>query len=318
MSERLPERPPAAVIVNPRSNLGKTGARMAQLRARLEAALGPHELLLTRAAGHASELASAAIARGAQQLVACGGDGTMSEVLDGLMNSGRASEVTLSLVPLGTGSDFARSLGEQRGLQGERRLDVARVHYRDAAGNQCARHMLNVASVGLSAESVRWIQAQARRGRRTRFSYLFSALVGLRRYEVSDVEISIDGAIVHRGPLCFCAIANGRYFGGGMPVAPHARIDDRLLDVTVVAKLPLWETLPFFARLLRGTHIGHPRTQVGRGVEISLLSAAPVWLEIDGEPVGTLPARVCVQPGALRLRPLSLADASLATTPARR
>jgi YegS/Rv2252/BmrU family lipid kinase len=306
------------VIVNPRSNLGKTGARLAQLHARLEAALGPHELLLTRAAGHASELASAAIARGAQHLVACGGDGTMSEVLDGLMNSGQAGEVALSLVPLGTGSDFVRSLGEQHELHGERQLDVARVHYRDTAGNERARHMLNVASVGLSAESVRWIQAQARRGRRTRFSYLFSALVGLRRYKVSDVEVSIDGALVHQGPLCFCAIANGRYFGGGMPVAPHARVDDGLLDVTAVAQLPLWETLPFFARLLRGTHIGHPRTQVGRGVEISLLSAAPIWLEIDGEPVGTLPARVCVQPGALRLRPLSLAVAATATTPARR
>lgn len=318
MSERLPARPPPAVIVNPRSNLGKTGARLAQLRAQLEAALGPHELLLTRAAGHASELAAAAIARGALHLVACGGDGTMSEVLDGLMNSGQAAEVALSLVPLGTGSDFARSLGDQREMHGERQLDVARVHYRDAAGKECARHMLNVASVGMSAESVRWIQAQARRGRRTRFSYLFSALAGLKRYKVSDVEISIDGAIVHQGPLCFCAIANGRYFGAGMPVAPHARIDDRLLDVTAVAKLSLWETLPFFARLLRGTHVGHRRTQVGRGAEISLLGAAPVWLEIDGEPVGTLPARVCVQPGALKLRPLNLALDTIGNTPAQR
>jgi diacylglycerol kinase (ATP) len=306
MSERPSAGPPAVVIVNPRSNLGKTGARLAALRARLDAALGSYELSPTRAVGHASDLASAAIARGARHLVACGGDGTMSEVVDGLMKSGRSEDVALSLVPLGTGSDFARSLAALDVQSGERRLDVGRAHYRDPLGQERSRHVLNVASVGLSAESVRWIEEQATRGRRHRFSYVLSAFAGLARYRVSEIEIVIDGSVAQRAPLHFCAIANGRYFGGGMPVAPEARVDDGLLDVTMVGQLRLWETVPFLVRLLRGTHLAHPRTKLGRGREVSLTSAAPVWLEIDGELVGTLPARVSVVSAALRLRPLNV------------
>jgi diacylglycerol kinase (ATP) len=295
--------PPPVVIVNPHSNLGRTGARLAELRARLDVALGSYELLATRAPGHASELASEAVARGVRHLVACGGDGTMSEVVDGLMQSGGAHAVELSLVPLGTGSDFVRSL---RVHPGERLLDVALARYRDADGSERTRHVLNVASVGLSAESVRWIEEQARRGRRHRFSYLISAFAGLARYRVSQVSITIDGAPVFAGPLCFCAVANGRFFGGGMPVAPQARLDDGLLEVTAVAQLPLRETVPFFVRLLRGQHLEHRRTRWGRGREVSLVSEAPVWMEIDGELVGTLPVQLSVVPGALRLRPLKL------------
>lgn len=295
----------AAVIVNPRSNLGKTGKQLAGLCQLLDAKLGRYELLLTRAGGHGSELAESALARGAQHIVACGGDGTLSEVVDGVMASGRAAQVAVSLVPSGTGSDFARSLG--RGIDGaERMLDLGRAHYRDAAGNQRTRHVLNIASAGLSAESVRWIEAQAQAGRRHRLSYALSAVAGLARYTVSEVEVAIDAAVVHRGPLCFCAVANGRFFGGGMPVAPQARLDDGLLDVTAVAALRPWETVPFFARLLRGTHAAHRRTRSGRGRVISLDSAAPVWLEIDGEAVGTLPARIVALPAALKLRALTL------------
>jgi diacylglycerol kinase (ATP) len=289
MSER------AVVIVNPRSNLGRTGKQLGQLCARLDAKLDGYDLSLTRAPGHASELVQAAVARGAQHVVACGGDGTLSEVADGVLSSGRASDVAVSLLAFGTGSDLTRSLGEAP----------------DGAAR--TRHVLNAASAGLSAESVRWVQAQAERGKRNRFSYQLAAFAGLARYQVSAVQVTVDDVVVQQGALCFCAIANGRYFGGGMPVAPEARLDDGLLDVVSVAGLRLWETIPFFARLLRGTHVTHPRTRVVRGREVSLESSAPVWLEIDGEPVGLLPVRISVVPAALKLRHLNLATPASTT-----
>jgi YegS/Rv2252/BmrU family lipid kinase len=304
----------SVVVVNPRSNLGKTGKQLAGLCALLDASLTHYELLLTRAPGHARELTLAALARGARYVVACGGDGTLSEVVDAVMVSGHSASIAVSLLPLGTGRDFARSLGHSDAGT-EHMLDVAVAHFRDAGGNERMRHVLNVASAGLSAESVRWVDAQAQRGRRHRLSYVLSAFAGLKHYTVSDVDVAIDGALLQRGPLCFCAVANGRFFGGGMPVAPNAQLDDGLLEVVAVAALPLWETLPFFARLLRGTHGAHRRTHVGRGRVVSLESSAPVWLEIDGEPVGTLPARISVLPAALKLRALRLAPSGRRASP---
>jgi YegS/Rv2252/BmrU family lipid kinase len=291
------------LFVNPHSGLGRAGRQLAALRAQLSAQLGEHQLCLTEGRGHAAQLARDAALGGATQLIVCGGDGTLGEAADGLLRSGRAAHVLLSALPCGTGGDFTRSLAADGA---ERRIDVALAHYLDERGRPQSRHVLNVASVGLSAEAVRWIEEQARRGRRHRLSYVVSAFAAFARYAVGEVDIQVDGASVLRGPLSFCAIANGRFFGGGMQVAPCARLDDGQLDVTAVDAMPLWEAVPFFARLLRGAHLADRRTHLGRGSQVTVSSAAALPFEIDGEPVGKLPVRVIALPGALRLRALQL------------
>ncbi len=304
MSERI------VAIVNPRSNLGVTGAQLERLRRELSERLAgaPYQLVLTERQGHASELAHAAISQGATLLIACGGDGTISEVIEGIMQSGAAERVSLAVLSHGTGGDFARSLAAQarreRGAR-ELRVDLARAEFERSPGERGTRHVLNVASMGMSAVAVRWVDAQGRRGRRNRLSYLLSVFVGLLRYRVASVEVRVDGALLVHAPLQTIAVANGAFFGGGMPVAPEARLDDGLLDVVCIAPPPLLSLLPFLTTFLRGKHIGHALTHSARAREVVLSSADEVWLEIDGEPMGKLPVRVEVLPAQLRVRVLS-------------
>jgi YegS/Rv2252/BmrU family lipid kinase len=318
MSERI------VAIVNPRSNLGATGRRLDQLRRELDARLSAagYALLMTGRPGHASELALQAIRDGATYLIACGGDGTISEVVEGIMQSGASERVALSVLSRGTGGDFMRSLKAYAksarpshasparfetpdGAAPELRLDLARAEFTDKGGGRGARHLLNVASMGMSAEAVRWIDSQGRLGKRHRLSYLLSAAVGLARYQVAEFEVRVDGARLYRGPLQTAAVANGAFFGGGMPVAPDACLDDGLLDVVCMEPPGALKLLPFFfMTFLRGKHIAHPLTHSARAHEVSLSSDREVWLEIDGEPVGTLPVRIEVLPARLRVRVL--------------
>jgi diacylglycerol kinase (ATP) len=305
MSERI------VAIVNPRSNLGATGAELDGLRRELSARLSgaAYELLLTERPGHASELAHAAISEGASLLIACGGDGTISEVVEGIMQSGASQRVSLAVISRGTGGDFARSLAAQarrgNGQSSELLVDLARAEFERSPGERGTRHMLNVASMGMSALAVRWIDAQGRRGQRNRLSYLLSVFVGLARYRVATIEVHVDGTLLVHAPLQTIAVANGAFFGGGMPVAPRARLDDGLLDVVCIEPPPLLSLLPFLATFLRGKHMGHALTHGARAKEIVLSSADEVWLEIDGEPMGKLPVRIEVLPGQLRVRMLS-------------
>jgi diacylglycerol kinase family enzyme len=117
------------------------------------------------------------------------------------------------------------------------------------------------------------------------------------------VTIRLDGAVVHEGPLHLAAVANGRYFGGGMHVAPAARFDDGVFDLVVFrgegGKLRLLRRFPL---LYSGRHVGLTEVSQQRGVVVEATSDAEVWLEIDGEPLGRVPARFECLPGALRLR----------------
>jgi YegS/Rv2252/BmrU family lipid kinase len=322
MSERI------VAIVNPRSNLGATGLRLDALRRELDARLSgaSYALMSTERPGHARELAQQAIRDGATYLIACGGDGTISEVVEGMMQSGASERVALSALSRGTGGDFMRSLEayaktarpshlpRARGAArsdaagaavNELRLDLARAEFTQKDGARTTRHVLNVASMGMSAEAVRWIDSQGRLGKRHRLSYLLSAFVGLLRYQVAELEVRVDGARLYRGPVQTAAVANGAFFGGGMPVAPDARLDDGLLDVVCIEPAGALSLLPFFfMTFLRGKHIGHPLTHSARAHEVSLSSDREVWLEIDGEPVGTLPVRIEVLPARLRVRVL--------------
>jgi YegS/Rv2252/BmrU family lipid kinase len=308
-------------IVNPRSNLGATGRQLDTLRRDLDRALSgaSYALVLTEAPGHGSYLARKAIAEGAVHLIACGGDGAISEVVEGIMTSGASERVVLSVLARGTGSDFMRSvrrhapgragrasLGHESTPvdPGELRLDVGRAEFTCENGERGTRHVLNVASMGTSAESVRWVDAQGRLGKRNRFTYLQSAFVGLARFRSSEVELRVDGALLYKGPLQTAVVANGGFFGGGMPVAPDACLDDGLFDVVCVARLKPLQALLFFASFLRGKHTRHPLTKVARAREVTLSSDEEVWLEIDGEPVGKLPARFELLPARLRLRAL--------------
>jgi diacylglycerol kinase family enzyme len=258
---------------------------------RLRAALGDLEVERTRGSRDAERIAREGVRAGVERLLVAGGDGTLSEVVTGLIAAGLGGEAEIGLLPLGTGGDFARSLGIPVDLDGAidllvrgraRAVDAGRVHYRDRSGREASSCFANVTSLGVSG-LVDELVNRAPKFLGGTASYLIGTLRGLARYRCQPVTL-------------------GSWFGGGMRVAPGARIDDGLLDLVVVPELGRLRLLARLPTLYGGGHLRDPRAVHRRG-RVLEADAPPgeVWLDVDGEPLGTLPARIESLPGAVRM-----------------
>ena len=298
------------VVLNPHSRSGITGRHFAALEPRLRAALGPLEVACTRGPRDAERVAREGVRSGVERIVIAGGDGTTSEVVSGLLAPGLAGQVELALLPLGTGGDLLRTLGIPDDLDAALAriasgravpIDAARATYRDRAGRETCRYFLNVASLGMSGLVTELVN-RVPKWFGGRVSFLLGTLHALARWRNVPVRLRLDGDVVYEGPLVLATAANGRYFGGGMHVAPHARPDDGLLDVVVVPDLSKGRLLAALHTLYRGTHLGVPGVleRRGRRLEAEPLEDAVVT-ELDGEPLGILPACYEVLPGAVRV-----------------
>jgi YegS/Rv2252/BmrU family lipid kinase len=305
--------PKTLVVVNPHSAGGSTGRRFREIEPQLRSTLG--ELDVQRTLGHrdAERIARAAVAAGVQRLVVAGGDGTTSEVISGLLAADVAHECQVGLLPMGTGRDLPRTLGipsdpasaiAALGRGATRRIDAARVRYRDRGGARRTAYSLNVTSFGLSGLTVELV-TRAPHFLGGSFAFLLGALASILRYRCRNVRIRADGAEVYEGKVVLAAAANGRYFGGGMHIAPGARPDDGLLDLVIVRELPKASLVANLPGLYRGTHLAHPAVSVVRARRIEAHPASPdsppVWIDVDGEGLGTLPIEIELLPRAVTL-----------------
>lgn len=296
------------VVLNPHAGRGRAAGAWAAVRGHLP---GSAEVLETGAPGHATTLARGALRGGATTIVAVGGDGTLSEVVDGFFERDRpvAPGARLALVPHGTGSDFARSVNlpeSAAALAGiiadgvVRPIDVMRVRYTAPDGGIQTRHAVNVVSFGLGGA----VAARANRSSRRlggRITFLVATLRTLLRFSPIAVRLALDAAPVVTATVVQVAVGNGQFHGGGMRVCPEARLDDGRLDVTVVGELSLWELVRSLRRLYDGRIHEHPRVWSARirRLEADAVEDAPV--ELDGEPLGRLPLEIAIVPRALRL-----------------
>jgi len=304
------------VVLNPRSRGGRRRRRWASLERRLRQGLGPLEVERTRGSRDAVRIAREAVRAGVKRIVVAGGDGTVSEVVTGLLSAGLGSAAQIGLLPFGTGGDLVRGLGLPLDAEGAadalaaarpRTLDAGRIRCRDSHGRESTSWFANEVSVGASGRVVALADAYARRlgrfgafgGSAAFFLAILRTVVGLRS---APATLRVDGKCVHEGPLVLAVVANGGYFGGGIPVAPGARPDDGLLDAVIIRGCSRLRLVGKLHKFYRGAHIDDPIVRVCRGRSIEL-DAAPgsVAVEADGEPLGALPARVDVLPGALTL-----------------
>ena len=303
----MPRR--ALVIANPASAAGRTERTFPRLEAQLRAAIGDFDCVWTKGPRDAERLAREAVRAGVERVVVAGGDGTAAEVVSGLLGASLGAYAEVAFLPLGTGADFHRTLEIPRDpvaaiaalASGKgRRIDVGRVRYATADGGERTSHFLNVASAGLSGVVTRHVRGSKALG--ARLAFLFGTLAGLARFRPSRVQIRADGAEVFRGEIALAAAANGRYFGGGMHVAPEARPDDGLLDLVIVPALRTRVLVANLPRLYRGTHLAVPGIELHRARRVEILpEGEPALGEIDGEPVAQLPMIVEVAPGALQV-----------------
>ena len=225
-----------------------------------------------------------------QCIIAAGGDGTVHEVVNGLMRSG--SRASLGVIPLGSGDDFAKLLSQDRK---PRRFDVGRI----TCGSEI-RYFANGMDIGFGAHGARNVASVPRF--LTGFgAYLAALALTLVRYPLLRVRLQLDDAPPFDFTTAMTAVMNGTTFGGSFRVCPEARPDDGLLDLLLVDAVGRLEILQLVPKILRGAHAGDPRLRLLRARRVMIQSVEPLLVEADGEIAfeKALRLEIEVLPGAL-------------------
>lgn len=240
--------------------------------------------------------------------MAAGGDGTLNEVVNGLLRTGAPPE--LATIPLGTGMDFVRTHdipskfddAVRTALEGKpRTIDVGRVSYRTWDGHDAMRYYANVGSVGMSAAVAQRANGmtKAMGGKATFFYALVRVFF---EWENSIVRLETAEGERREGLMHDVIVANCQWHGGAMWLAPKASPDDGMLDVIVVGDLTKRDFLANAPKLYRGTYLEHPKVESLRSSSVVVDGPEHLPIELDGEQVGTTPATFEAVPGAIRIR----------------
>jgi diacylglycerol kinase (ATP) len=286
------------VVVNPAAGKGRALRVWRRAQAALE---GDYQCVTTEYPGHACELAAAAGRDGIQRVIAVGGDGTVSEVANGVAST---SFTELAIIPAGTGDDCARNLGIPTDPRAAARLALSGVARPIDLGEiqtpEGTRYFLNVAGLGFDAEAVwrvnhlpGWLALGGT------LPYVLGVLQTLGQYRSPRIRLSLEQCTLDK-PVFVVAVANGARYAGGMRIAPDAVVDDGLFDVCVVGALARRQVLGLLPKMYSGGHRGHAAVEFWRCDELRAESAAHVRCQADGELVGALPATFKIHPGGLR------------------
>ena len=296
------------LIINPASANGKTGQEWSELVAEAQRLGLRVEERLTEAPGHATELAREASMAGADVVVAVGGDGTVHEVVNGLVGAGGSpfGEAALGVIARGTGRDFIRShdipTKAKDALQAIadgpiRRIDVGEVISTGDSEGGC--RFANAASAGVTGAIAKRANGMSKRMGGTP-TFLLAAFQGFRAYTNTPIHLELDGRPIDVTASCVvCAI--GHSLGGGIKVAHGARPDDGLLDMVLVGDVGAKDLALNVHRLYTGTLGEHPEITHLKGLTVTVSGDTPLQIEADGELAGTTPATFRCLPGALRL-----------------
>ena len=307
------------VIANPLAKAGYLKKKWPVIEPILKRELGDCEVLFTKAVGDGIPLARHAVERGATLVVAMGGDGTVSEVTSGLLAHQEATHADepvadFGYIPAGTGGDLRRTLALPTEIEAAARhvrttkgrlIDAGRIEFVGHDGRPQRRYFLNVASVGVSG-LVDQLVMDASKLLGGKVAYFWASLRGTLQFKNALVRLKLDDKPQKELRMYLVAVANGRYFGSGMMVAPKAVIDDGQLDVVVMGDFSFPEKVSLVQKIYQWTHDEMPKVSLVRArtvrIEPAEETGPPILLDIDGEAPGRLPATWTVLPHAVRLR----------------
>lgn len=283
------------LIRNPKSGRGKWATSWAEIAR----SLGEIEVQETQAPGHATELARLAVEQGATLIIAAGGDGTVTQVANGLIGS----DAAMAVLPMGTGNDLARTLGIGKSMD----RAIAAIQAADSIQMDVGRwrtdleegHFLNIAGMGFDAAVADRIN-QGFRSLKGTTAYLAAVVSTLGKYRAKEVRLTLDGAVVEES-IMLAAIANARSYGGGMIVAPMASVTDGMLDIVLVKEMGKLAFLKAFPSVFKGGHMGHPAVEHYRARSIRLEPRGESPFLIDGELTPCKWAEIEVLPKALKV-----------------
>ena len=305
------------VIVNPKSAGGSTQSRWAETAADFRAHFGAFQVAFTKKHGDGTELALRGAEQGRKFIIACGGDGTINEVANGIVQSG--ADIEFGVLPSGTGGDFRRTIGipndtREAGVALRngvtKQIDVGKVTFLNHENEEVSRYFLNVASFGLSAAIIErvkssnivgWIPHDVLRGKT---NFALSTLQEILGLNFDTVRVKFDdNEAKPLNTINFC-VCNSRFFGGGMKIAPDALINDGLFDVVNIGDIKTAKILLNAYKLYGGSHLNlkEVKSTLARKIEVSPMNSEEIHIEVDGELPGKLPATFEILPNALKVR----------------
>ncbi|MEA2453699.1 MAG: diacylglycerol kinase [Actinomycetota bacterium] len=298
----------AVLIANVRSGKGGVGKALPEVEAAMTARGLDYEIRRTEHRGHAIEIAREVVSSGGRFVVAMGGDGTVHEVVNGMMKDDKAinPDAVMGVVAAGTGCDFIKTFGMPakpidavRHLDGGESflIDIGKITYLQD-GVEVTRYFPNIAEVGLGAACVaraeklpRWLGPTV---------YLVSFWLTMRKHKPAQVKIDVVDR-VYEGLMNNMVVANGQFFGGGMKIAPKAAPTDGLLDIQVEHARKK-DAIAMMPKVFKGQHVPHPDIEEYKRVRCSITSDRELPIEADGEVLGTTPASFEVISEAIQLK----------------
>ena len=303
------------VIVNPKAGSGTAARKLPEITRALDRAGLTHDVAETTSPGDAARLARTAREDGVECIAVVGGDGTLNEVSQAYLDeSGEpVGGPDLALIPAGTGGDFRKTFdipddveGAVQRLQGSeaKPLDLGVLELTSDSGERVVRAFLNITSFGIGGltdrivnSSPKWMGGRA--------AFFLGTLRAMASYRNLPVVVKVDGRSCLEGPILNVVIANGRYFGGGMKIAPEADPSDGQFDIVALYDLTRAQGIGLAYKIYKGSHLGSPGVRVARGSVVEAEPALPwgeVLIDMDGETPGRLPLKARVARSALRIR----------------
>lgn len=282
-----------ALLVNPASAGGRALHALPAVHETLDALGAPHRTVITRSSEHAAAAAAEAAGRG-ETVAAVGGDGLLRPLAGALKGSATA----LALIPAGRGNDLARVLGVPTDAAEAARLAVNGTEQLLDVANVDGTPFMGIASFGFDSDANRIAnQAQLVRGN---LVYVYAALRALIAWQPARFALTVDGER-HDLTGYSAGVANSKAYGGGMFVAPQAELGDGLLDVVAKAVVPKVSFLLALPKYFRGSHLSDPSIRTWRGARIEVDADRPFVIYADGDPIGSTPATIGVEPRCLRV-----------------
>lgn len=285
-----------AFIVNPISGNGRGKRIWPRIEAELKRRGIVYSVNFTERKGHAMTLASKLVSHpGLQAIVAVGGDGTVHEVVNGLIDK----NVPFGYIPSGSGNDFARAEGIPiNPLKALKRIFQHRSYLIDTAEIN-GRRMIGSLGIGFDGQVAQAVNLSQWKARLGKLSYVWGFSHVLRHFQPQQVNVNIDGQTSTYDGVWLIAVTNIPNYGGGMKICPDARWDDGQLDICVVHGISRGKLLALFPSVFRGSHIRYSAVTMKRGKEIHVTSEKPMIVHADGEIIGETPLTIKISPQSL-------------------
>ncbi|KUO62762.1 MAG: hypothetical protein APF84_03710 [Gracilibacter sp. BRH_c7a] len=298
-------------VVNPHSGNGKTAKNWPNLYKLLLQNNIEIEYEYTSSQGEGIVLAKQAQDFGYKKIIAVGGDGTVNEVLNGLLaDKENYKDMELAILEHGTGSDFVRSFQQKKGINNFIKLlrrnksvkvDIGRLDFESINGSQESRYFLNAVNLGIGAEVVNRVNNNSK-ALGSKITYFKGTIATLLNFENVEVTCQLDNDEIIEGKYKGLIICNGQYMGGGMHIAPQAQTNDGLFEIVFIKDLTKLRFLTCFPSIYLGKHINLPEIVIYRSKKISITTKEQTIFEADGEIPGLSPLVCQIIPKAITLR----------------